>query len=234
MYDHIFPYTIGLLSYIRVINTRHSAKPSAFLPRQIHAESSSASSRIPHDGLAAPTLRVHYEPPRSHRQPPRRLAEHLPTTKVAAQPAASAPRQPRPLLHLQRIFLVARPPPPTVSDAQSAPPSRSPRRTTLALPLPRLWIARTGTNGLHPFWYWRRTRMTAGISRCPALLDPARHEGALGSLRPLPRFALGPGSTRRVPQPSASRESGGKVSPAVRTACPLADEHLTRRAPQIR
>ena len=51
----------------------------------------------------------------------------------------------------------------------SPPPSRSLRRTTLALPLPRLWAARTGTDGLHPFWHWRRTKMTPGRSRCPAL-----------------------------------------------------------------
>ena len=55
----------------------------------------------------------------------------------------ACPNQPRPLLHLQRVFLVERPPPPTVSDARSAPPSRAPRRTALALPLPSLCAART-------------------------------------------------------------------------------------------
>ena len=38
----------------------------------------------------------------------------------------------------------------------------------------------------------------------------------------------------RDPQPPASRESGGKASPAVRTSYPSAAEHLTRRSPRIR
>ena len=98
----------------------------------------------------------------------------------------ACPCQPRPLLRLQRVFRVARPPPPTVSDARSAPQLRALRRTALALPLPSLWSARTGTNGLHPFWRWRRTEMAPRISRCPALLDATRLECVRVCCGPLP------------------------------------------------
>ena len=86
----------------------------------------------------------------------------------------------------------------------------------------------------HPFWQSMRMDTALGISRCPALLDAARHEGVLRPFLPLPRFVWGPGSVRRVSQavrvPGVWRESvvrrADSLSVGGRTSDPMFVTHL--------
>ena len=192
LFDHIFPYIIGLLSYIRVIiqdivrnhqhpaparlcvsNIQHTTYSTYYCSmRHIWTPPSESDERAPVWHRLGPSVGYRKEAVghTDARSPPAaaatstaalcssRAASHTRTfgsrigtftsgwrrptgcsydrvwsrsesCGLGVRVGVACPNQPRPPLHLQRVFRVKRPPPPTVSDARSAPPSQSLHRT---------------------------------------------------------------------------------------------------------